>query len=545
MPRRPAPAGFAEAEAEAEADEGCHGGQDEGTMEAYQGCLLTGGSSVAAPPSGGGASSSLEDAAAAAGWSMEDMGCLAASIEEEVAAAGWSMDDVTAMLDCSLSPEKAQQPPPALRPQPARQPPRQARQPQRAAPKAAIAAMAAMAAMGPVSPAAPIAPREHGAATAKPAAPAPGAAPPAAPAAAPSAAPPAALPMHSDFEVQVQLLSGDTIPLHCDPSDSLRSVQQRLEALTGIPVAEQRLVPAAPGAVALPTGGVAASLLSLGVDGDSSPLRLSVALDDVVVSVGGNPEHAVDMDAWRFSNAEGDGCTAKQRAQFRKVVVTVTESLIEVAFPYDPKFVKLIKRVGGGGKARWQGQAKGGAWTIAPAYLSHLLELFPGATVLRPAADKDAAGSAAAVSTERLMEEAALDETLPNGWTLYDHQKEAVVAILQERRQILAYDMGLGKTVISLVAAKAWQRVTNGAVLVICPVSVRSSWEAEAEMVDVVISTHSWGSVPAPPPRTGTAGYFLVADEAHYMQSLESKRTIAALKLCASAGALVLATGTP
>jgi hypothetical protein len=31
----------------------------------------------------------------------------------------------------------------------------------------------------------------------------------------------------------------------------------------------------------------------------------------------------------------------------------------------------------------------------------------------------------------------------------------------------------------------------------------------------------------------------------HYMQSLESKRTLAALRLCDKAGAAVLATGTP
>jgi hypothetical protein len=52
-------------------------------------------------------------------------------------------------------------------------------------------------------------------------------------------------------------------------------------------------------------------------------------------------------------------------------------------------------------------------------------------------------------------------------------------------------------------------------------VSVRPSWEAEAAAVGVAITTHSWGSVP-PPPRG--APYVLIADEAHYMQSIPGRK---------------------
>ena len=103
--------------------------------------------------------------------------------------------------------------------------------------------------------------------------------------------------------------------------------------------------------------------------------------------------------------------------------------------------------------------------------------------------------------------------------------------------------MGLGKTVIALCAARAWQRVGGWAVLVLCPVSVRPSWEREAAAVGVAITTHSWGAVPPPPP--ADCKYVLVADEAHYMQSMESQRTNAALRLAAAASAVILATGTP
>ena len=480
MPRNPPP----------DSPMGLDGGWE--AMSEFEGCLLTGGTSpapaaapAAAPAGAGAADAGADDAAetvtpntqqaaAAAGWSIDDMECLVRSIEDDVEAAGWSMDELQCMLDGTPPKDDA-------------------------------------AAAASPEPAAPV---EH---------------PPD-----PTLTPPAPA-VADNFAVAVRLLSGQSITLQASAQDSLLSLQQRLEALTGIAVDEQRLVPAAPGARALNGGSL--SLRTLGVDG-SAELRLSAELGGITVSDGGAQ---MGVEDWRSSTADGLGrATAKQRAQFRKVVITVKESVCEVQFPYDAKFVKILKRVGGGGKARWMGHAGGGMWTLAPIYLSHLLESFPGATVLRT---KDTGEET--ISTSGLLEAAALDEELPNGWRLYEHQKEAVVAILRQRRQILAYDMGLGKTLISLVAARAWQRTTNGAVIVLCPVSVRASWESEAAMVDVVISTHSWGSVPAPPPRTGTAGYFLIADEAHYMQSLESKRTIAALRLCESAGALVLATGTP
>ena len=51
--------------------------------------------------------------------------------------------------------------------------------------------------------------------------------------------------------------------------------------------------------------------------------------------------------------------------------------------------------------------------------------------------------------------------------------------------------------------------------------------------------------MPAPPPPTTKV--FVVVDEAHYMQTLTSKRTAAALALLHSPSCLgcVLATGTP
>ena len=45
------------------------------------------------------------------------------------------------------------------------------------------------------------------------------------------------------------------------------------------------------------------------------------------------------------------------------------------------------------------------------------------------------------VDDDALIEAANLDAPLQNGWTLYAHQKEAIVCCIRKKRSILAYDM--------------------------------------------------------------------------------------------------------
>jgi SNF2 family DNA or RNA helicase len=146
-----------------------------------------------------------------------------------------------------------------------------------------------------------------------------------------------------------------------------------------------------------------------------------------------------------------------------------------------------------------------------------------------------------------VIEDAALSAPLPNGWVLFPHQREAVEQIVRRRRVILAFDMGLGKTLISLVAARAIQRATSCAVMVLCPISVAGGWAKEASTVGVEIEIHSWGKVPVPcaSSSSGASRFMLICDEAHYMQNISTKRTKAALVLAEAAEVLVLATGTP
>lgn len=81
-----------------------------------------------------------------------------------------------------------------------------------------------------------------------------------------------------------------------------------------------------------------------------------------------------------------------------------------------------------------------------------------------------------------LIKNAKLQEPLKNGWTLYPHQRKAIIRSLTMRRMILALDMGLGKTIIGAVWAKAFQRTfANLKVFVICPVSLQEEWKRTAE----------------------------------------------------------------
>lgn len=166
----------------------------------------------------------------------------------------------------------------------------------------------------------------------------------------------------------------------------------------------------------------------------------------------------------------------------------------------------------------------------------------------------------------KLIQAAQMNTRLENGWMLLPHQKIGVLKALQMRRCILAFDMGLGKTLVACVWAKAFKKVfSNLKVFVIAPVSLKKEWEKTAieatglkceidsgkkssslstDSLDMCIST--WAKIPKHIP--SCADYFIViCDEAHNLQNMESTRTKDALKLMSNEkciGALLL-TGTP
>lgn len=165
----------------------------------------------------------------------------------------------------------------------------------------------------------------------------------------------------------------------------------------------------------------------------------------------------------------------------------------------------------------------------------------------------------------RLVQNARLSQPLLNGWTLYSHQKKAILQALLMRRMILALDMGLGKTLIGCVWARAFQATHDSTleVICICPVSLMKEWKRTAEEATglavgqsgdkiqedlgtrSMMQVCSWAKIPEQVPTPSK--YVLICDEAHSMQSMEAGRTKAVLKLCKSSrcvGVLLL-TGTP
>lgn len=156
-----------------------------------------------------------------------------------------------------------------------------------------------------------------------------------------------------------------------------------------------------------------------------------------------------------------------------------------------------------------------------------------------------------------LIKNANLSAPLLNGWTLFGHQKKAILKSVVMRRFILALDMGLGKTLIGCVFAKAFQQTfENLKIVIVCPVSLKKEWKRTAEeatglQVDedpesTNVTIHSWAKIPSDVPAT-ISNYVVVFDEAHSMQSMATQRTKTALKLVQPdrcIGVLML-TGTP
>jgi hypothetical protein len=169
-----------------------------------------------------------------------------------------------------------------------------------------------------------------------------------------------------------------------------------------------------------------------------------------------------------------------------------------------------------------------------------------------------------------------LSMPLPNGWTLFDYQKESVLQCLKDERVILALDMGLGKTIISVVWAKAMRlRYPPGCcvAVVIAPCTLQETWKRESEMmgfnciansntsgsnfdfdrqnliegtgndgddeVPGLLLQASWSKIPSPKEisdavirynklrnlKSGGTKFVVVCDEAHAMQSITSQRT--------------------
>lgn len=226
---------------------------------------------------------------------------------------------------------------------------------------------------------------------------------------------------------------------------------------------------------------------------------------------------------------------------------------IKVVFPFDEALMKKARSISG---RHYDKETRATYYPLSRAQA--IVEAFPDFAIdprihrLVDAKKGEAMRQGIELRLElpALCDAAKLDTPLSNGMTLFEHQKEGVGWLLGHRQSaayrggILADQMGLGKTLTSLVAAKAMKAVYNCHVFVVCPASVRDNWVREAEWVGVGIEVFSWAKVPQP---LTTAKYVVIADEAHYMQSLDSARTKNMLHLAESPNCLAvwLLTGTP
>ena len=166
--------------------------------------------------------------------------------------------------------------------------------------------------------------------------------------------------------------------------------------------------------------------------------------------------------------------------------------------------------------------------------------------------DQEQAALRAATELDRLIASTNLDQAIACGWSLFDHQKEAAKWLLAHGNTgvfgggILADQMGLGKSISALVAAKSASQHHGCHIIVVCPAFLKDNWLIEAERVGVQIDVYSWAKIPSPPKSEGVK-YILIADEAHYAQNPKSQRTKRIWDLARASNCLYawLLTGTP
>lgn len=172
------------------------------------------------------------------------------------------------------------------------------------------------------------------------------------------------------------------------------------------------------------------------------------------------------------------------------------------------------------------------------------------------------------ISEDLLKKEVEIDVD----WSKYDHrppmeyQKEGIVRLLQNDRYILAFTMGLGKTLVSILAA-----LESGAerILVVCPASLKLNWKKEIahywDINDVAIVDSKSEWIPKKfniinydilhkyhdlkdPKKSKIIEHkidLVIADEAHFLKEKSARRTKTFNAFARIPQRVWLLTGTP
>jgi SWI/SNF-related matrix-associated actin-dependent regulator 1 of chromatin subfamily A len=147
-----------------------------------------------------------------------------------------------------------------------------------------------------------------------------------------------------------------------------------------------------------------------------------------------------------------------------------------------------------------------------------------------------------------------------SNYTLFKHQEEGIAFLKEKKKAIIAYDMGLGKTLIAILASQAERKDCT---LVICPASLKINWQREIlKWVDEESFIIASGEVQEIPEDTKwiiinydilgkhlerLKGMYdtVIVDEAHYIKDESTIRSKAVLEVVSNAERVYLLTGTP
>lgn len=131
------------------------------------------------------------------------------------------------------------------------------------------------------------------------------------------------------------------------------------------------------------------------------------------------------------------------------------------------------------------------------------------------------------------QEKVTIPEVLPNGWQLKAFQKEGVAWLLQHQilhnpkcpGGILGYEMGLGKTLTSLIAAWLLQTQYNDLkILIVAPPTLKPNWAnltKDLGINNVEIHSDYYTKIP----KEQESDFILICDEAHRYKSVKAART--------------------
>ncbi|MFN7678135.1 MAG: SNF2-related protein [Cyanobacteriota bacterium] len=218
--------------------------------------------------------------------------------------------------------------------------------------------------------------------------------------------------------------------------------------------------------------------------------------------------------------------------------------LIEVVSPFDPVTAAQLNAIRPPG--RWS--ARDRCWQFpleaARAVRTILHGRFPLTEELRQWCDWLDQPLPPLPPQRQLVAAATRSEPLGDGRTLFAHPRAGARWLLARRGAVLADAMGLGKTLTALAAARALVRLADCRVVVVAPAGLHHHWRQEACALGLVVELHSWARIPADLP---PAGCVVLADEAHFAQTLAASRTKAFLRLARHPRlrAAWLLTGTP